>query len=129
MVRSSTGADASELSAAQICSFASGVIWHALAHQDRDDPVSRPGALVCVMNPGERLQRNGRVHAFGEVPPEIVPVATHGECRGADRAAEIEGEDLSVRGSGRTAAPSAASSTDLPAPVGPTTSVWPTSPT
>ena len=60
---------------------------------------------------------------------EIVPVAAHGERRGADRAAEIEGEDLGVARSGGTAAPSAPAARDLPAPVGPTISVWPTSPT
>jgi hypothetical protein len=49
-VRSSTGAEASEVSAVQRCSFTSGVIGHAFAHEDRDDPVGRPGAFGGVVD-------------------------------------------------------------------------------
>jgi hypothetical protein len=66
----------------------------AFAHQDRDDPVGRPGAFIGVVDAGERLERDGGVVAFGQPAAEIVPVAAHGERGGADRTAEVEGEDL-----------------------------------
>jgi hypothetical protein len=44
---------------------------------------------------GQRLKRHRR-GAFGQAAAEIVPVAAHGERRGADRAAEVEGEDLAA---------------------------------
>src|SRR5258708_37663891 len=34
---------------------------------------------------------------MGEVAAEVVPVASHGECCGADRAAEVESKNLIVR--------------------------------
>ena len=83
-----------------------------------------------IVDRRKRLERDGGVaRLLGQRAAEIVPVAAHGERRRADRAAEVEGEDLSCRDSGGTAAPSAPAARDLPAPVGPTTSVWPTSPT
>ena len=71
---------------------------HALALQDRGDPVGRPGAFRHVVDAGERLQRDAVGRAFGQAAAEIVPVAAHGERGGADRAAEVEGEDLAERG-------------------------------
>ncbi len=66
----------------------------AFAHEDRHDPGGGPGAFIGVVDAGERLQRNRGLRAFGEPAAEIVPVAAHGERRGADRAAEVKGEDL-----------------------------------
>ena len=43
---------------------------------------------------GEWLQRDRGVHALGEIAAEIVPITAHGERGGADRTAEVEGEDL-----------------------------------
>ena len=47
-----------------------------------------------LMDAGERLKRDEGVGRIGEAAAEVVPVATHGERGGADRAAEVEGEDL-----------------------------------
>ena len=69
----------------------------ALARQDVDDPVGGPGALGNVMDARQRLQRHGGRRAVGQVAAEIMPVAAHGERCGADRAAEVEGENLIVR--------------------------------
>ncbi len=69
---------------------------HALAHQDRDQPVGGPGALGDIVDARERLKRHAVVSAFGEAAAKIVPVATHGERGGADRSAKVEGEDLGL---------------------------------
>ena len=69
----------------------------ALARQDVDDPVGGPGAFGNVVDARQRLQRHGGRRAVGQVAAEIVPVATHGECGGADRAAEVESKNLIVR--------------------------------
>ena len=47
-----------------------------------------------LVDAGERLKRDGGVGCIGEATAEVVPVAAHGQRGGADRAAEIEGEDL-----------------------------------
>jgi hypothetical protein len=98
MVRSSTGAEASEVSAVQRCSFTSGVI--ATPSRIRIATIqSAAQARSACRDAGERLQRDG-VGAFGQAAAEIVPVAAHGERGGADRAAEVEGEDLRRRSAG-----------------------------
>ncbi|KTT91522.1 hypothetical protein NS44R_14800, partial [Mammaliicoccus sciuri] len=67
-----------------------------LADQDGDDPVGRPGAFGRVVNAREWLQRNRGLDAIGEIAAEIVPVAAHAERGGADRAPEVESEDLAA---------------------------------
>src|SRR5258707_12437044 len=69
----------------------------ALARQDVDDPIRGPGALGNVMNAQKRLKRHRSRRAVGEVAAEVVPVASHGERCGADRAAEVESKNLIVR--------------------------------
>ncbi len=49
------------------------------------------------MNAGQRLQRDGVLVRVGQFSAEVMPVAAHGERSGADRAAEVEGEDLAAR--------------------------------
>ena len=56
----------------------------------------------------------GSVDVVGERAAEVVPVAAHGERRGPDRTAEVEGEDLGARDSGGTAAPSAPAARSCP---------------
>jgi hypothetical protein len=56
MVRSSIGAEASEVSAVQRCSFTSGVIATLSRDEDRDDPVGCPGAFGRLLDAGERLK-------------------------------------------------------------------------
>ena len=67
---------------------------HAFAHEDRHDPVRRPGAFIGVVDAGKRLQRNRCLCPFREAAAQVVPVAAHGEGGGADAAAEIECEHL-----------------------------------
>src|SRR5204863_440880 len=67
---------------------------HALAPQDRDQPVGGPGPLGDIVDPGERLKGHAVFSAFGKPTAKIVPVAAHGERGGADRSAKVEGEDL-----------------------------------
>src|SRR3546814_2601559 len=62
--------------------------------QDGDHPVGRPGALRRLVDAGERLQGDRRGCTVCEFAAEVVPIATHGERRRADRPAEVEGEDL-----------------------------------
>ena len=65
-----------------------------LAGEQRRDPFGRPGALAGIIDARQRLQGDGRARVVGQRAAEIVPVAAHGERGRADRAAEIEGEDL-----------------------------------
>jgi hypothetical protein len=65
--------------------------------QKHRDPVRRPGALARVVDAGKRLQGDGLGNVLGERAAEVVPVASHGERRCADRTAEVEGEDLRPR--------------------------------
>ena len=65
-----------------------------LARQDRGDPFRRPAAFGGIVDSRQRLQGDRLGRVFRERAAEIVPVAAHGERRGADRAAEVEGEDL-----------------------------------
>src|SRR5882762_8405885 len=69
----------------------------ALASQDVDDPVGGPGAFGNVVYARQRLQRHGSRRAVGQIAAEVMPVATHGEGCGADRAAEVESKNLIVR--------------------------------
>ena len=46
------------------------------------------------MDAGQRLERDGRLGPFCQPAAKVMPVAAHGERRGADAAAEVEGEDL-----------------------------------
>ena len=66
----------------------------AFAHEDGGDPVRRPCAFIGVVDAGKWLERNGRLVPFREATAQIVPISAHGERGGADRAAEVEGEDL-----------------------------------
>jgi hypothetical protein len=67
----------------------------AFAHQDRAIQSAAQARSAGIVDPGQRLQRTRRrPGAFGQPAAEIVPVAAHGERGGADRAAEVEGEDL-----------------------------------
>jgi hypothetical protein len=83
MVRSSTGAEASEVSAVQRCSFTSGVMATP-SRADRADPVGGPGALGGVVDAGERLQR----YAVG--PSVRPPPRSCQSPRMASAAARIE---------------------------------------
>ena len=65
-----------------------------LARQDRGDPFRRPAAFGGIVDSGQRLQGDRLGRVFRERAAEIVPVAAHRERRGADRAAEVEGENL-----------------------------------
>ena len=106
-VRSLTGAEASEVSADQRCSFTSGVmVTPSRVRMATIQSAAQARSGTSWMR-GERLERDGGRRAVGQVAAEIVPVAAHGERGGADRAAEVEGKDLIVRDSGGTAAPSA----------------------
>ena len=69
---------------------------NALAHEDRDNPVGRPGAFRRIVDASKRLERNGSFRALAKTAAEIMPITAHGECRGADRTAEIESEDLTA---------------------------------
>ena len=68
----------------------------AFLGEDGRHPLRRPGALGRIVDPRQRLQRDGMLRPGRQAAAEIVPVAAHGDRRGADRAAEIEGEDLVV---------------------------------
>jgi hypothetical protein len=57
----------------------------------------RPGAFAGLVDSRQRLQGDGRARVVGQRAAEIVPVPAHGDRRRADRAAEIEGEDLGAR--------------------------------
>jgi hypothetical protein len=96
MVRSSTGAEASEVSAVQRCSFTSGVM--ATPSRMR---IATIQSAAQARSAASSMRASGcsddAVGAFGQAAAEIVPVAAHGERRGADRAAEVEGEDLRAR--------------------------------
>ncbi len=65
---------------------------NGLPRQDRAEPFGRPGALGWIVQASERLERDQRV--VGQASAEVVPVAAHGQRRGADRSAEVEGEHL-----------------------------------
>ena len=95
-MRSSIGAEASEVSAVQMCSFTSGRDGDAFARQDGADPVGRPGALRRIVDAGEWLERDTVRASLGQAAAEIVPVAAHGERCRPDRAAEVEGENLAA---------------------------------
>ena len=79
-----------------------------LLHLRRDGDASRAPGWRRSIRPPRRARRRRRCAAsgcsetearrvVGQGAAEIVPVAAHGERGGADRAAEIEGEDLSAR--------------------------------
>jgi hypothetical protein len=129
-VRSATGAEASEVSADQRCSLVAGSDGHAFAVRIACQPFGRPGAFGGVVDPRQRLQgTDASAVAFGKAraAAEILPVTAHGERGRADRATEIEGEDL-----GAVAAELQRHQRQqhrLARAVGPTIRVWPTSPT
>ena len=96
-MRSPTGADASEVRADQRWSFASGVTTivsraRMLAIHSAAQARSAASSIQA-----KRLERDGFGGVVRQRAAEIVPVATHGERRRADRAAKIEGEDLGIR--------------------------------
>ena len=61
------------------------------------DPFRRPAALGRIVDHGKRLQGDRFGGAVGQRTAEIVPIALHGERRGPDRPAEVEGKDLGAR--------------------------------
>ena len=65
-----------------------------LAIEDCGDPFSRPAAFGVIVNVSERLKCDGLGRIVRQRTAEIMPVALHGQRRCADRAAEIESEDL-----------------------------------
>src|SRR5215468_6704410 len=72
-------------------------IWRhfdLLTAEDRANPLSRPGSLRRVIHTGERLKLNELRRFAGEHPADIMPIATHSDGGGADRATKIECEDL-----------------------------------
>ena len=73
-----------------------GRYGHTLAAKDGGDPVGRPGALVGIVNAGERLERDGRLIAVRQSAAQVMPIAAHGKRCGPDRAAEVERKDLSI---------------------------------
>ena len=93
-VRSFSGALASEESADQTCSFASGVT--ATPSRPRiaasHSAAQARSAAPSIWASGVRA--TGSVAVAGERAAEIVPIAAHGERGGADRAAEVEREYL-----------------------------------
>ena len=68
-----------------------------LAGQEDRDPFRRPSALGGLVDPRQRLQRHRLGHIAAKGLAEVVPVAAHGQRRGANRAAEVEGENLGFR--------------------------------
>ncbi len=69
----------------------------ALAGEEAGDPLRRPGAFLRRLDARQRLQRHRLGHVGGQRAAKVMPVAAHGDRRGADRAAEVEGEDLRAR--------------------------------
>ena len=65
-----------------------------LAGEQRRHPFGGPGPLAGIIDARERLKRDRLAGTIGQRAAEIVPVAAHRERGGADRAAEVEGEDL-----------------------------------
>ncbi len=61
------------------------------------DPFCRPTAFRGIVNQGQRLKRDRFGGIVRQRAADIMPVASHGERGHADRAAEVEGEDLGVR--------------------------------
>ena len=107
-MRSSTGAEASEVRPTSRCSLTSGVDVTAFLAPGGRDPFGRPGAFAGVdRSRSQRLQSQRLARLAGERAAEVMPVAAHGERGRTDRAAEVEGEDLRARDSAETAAPSA----------------------
>ena len=95
-MRSCTGEEASEVSADQTCSFAVGsMVTPSLARIAATHSAAQARSALIV-DARQRLQRHRMLGAGRQAAAEIVPVAAHGERRGADRAAEVEGEDLVV---------------------------------
>src|SRR5271156_872964 len=68
-----------------------------LAGEQRGEPFGGPGALSGIVDAGKRLKGDRLGDVISERATEIVPIATHGEGRGPDAAAEVEGEDLRTR--------------------------------
>jgi hypothetical protein len=66
----------------------------SFAGQDCGDPFRGPCPFRGIIDHGERLQGDTVGTVVGQRAAEIVPVATHGNGRGANAAAEIEGEHL-----------------------------------
>ena len=66
----------------------------AFLGEDRRHPLRRPSAFGRIVDLGQRLQRDGVLGSRRQAAAEIVPVAAHGDRRGADGAAEVEREDL-----------------------------------
>ena len=68
----------------------------AFTPEDSREPILRPGAFRRLIDPCERLQLH-RWFLVGQCIAEILPIPAHGERGAADRAAEVEGEDLRAR--------------------------------
>src|SRR5260221_916868 len=69
---------------------------HTFLGENGRYPFGGPGAFRRIVYTGERLERDGIISAVRKAATEIVPIAAHGERRGADRTAEVKGEDLTI---------------------------------
>src|ERR1700754_385626 len=72
-------------------------VWRdgdGLAGQQGREPFGGPGAFARIVDPGQWLQSDRPIFSTCKCAPEIMPVTAHGEGGGADRPAEVEGEDL-----------------------------------
>ena len=90
------GAEASEVSADQRCSLASGD-GDAFPGRGSPPPIPPPRRARPDRRCAPAAAARRKLGSQPTGAAEIVPVAAHGERRGADRAAEIEGEDLARR--------------------------------
>ncbi len=68
----------------------------AFSRDQAGQPVLRPGAFADIVDVAQRLKLDGGF-VIRKRAGEILPVATTGDGRTADRAAEVEGEDLRAR--------------------------------
>ena len=57
---------------------------HRLPSEEGRDPLRGPGALAGVIDARQRLQGDRFGHVVGEGAAEVMPVAAHGQRRGAD---------------------------------------------
>ena len=89
--------------------------------QDLGEPALGEGAFALLIDAGERLQGD----AVRIAKPEILTADRMGDR--PRRATLIEDDDLGI-GVTKELRCQQASKVDLPAPVGPTIMVWPTSP-
>ena len=115
--------DASEPSADQTASLISGVSSTPLMAEQALHPLRRPGACGRIVDVAKRLERQSRRPGPDHGTRHPGPAwrrEPSGPCRRHRSGRSVYLRNCRIK---------VASSTDLPAPVGPTTSAWPTSPT